>query len=257
MIAKFNLDDNLDAELLENAYNENNYLIEYTKSNENLAVIYFSSHGIYRENTNEIFTQEIKIKNRFEWYKIRIKRARKHIFIRDILKQFYKYGINKDINSMDKLIEFLNKETEGMRVITVGSSAGGYMSLLAGVLLNAEMIFTFSPIVKLYDGKEKYEDLVPMINKSNSFILYFTPAYSKNDIQQLSYLKSCTNTNMHIYRYKSDIHGEALRRKGRKGLINSSPKFLSFIDKYFLKDKPHKKLIQIIFGFRYLFYLLK
>lgn len=65
MIKDFKFHDNLDAELLENAYKENNYLIEYDKSDENLAVIYFSSHGIYRENINEIFTKEINIKNRF------------------------------------------------------------------------------------------------------------------------------------------------------------------------------------------------
>lgn len=255
MSAKFNLGDNLDADLLENAYNKNNYLIEYTKSNENLAVIYFSSHGIYRENTNEIFNKEINIKNRFEWYKIRIKRARKHIFIRDILKKFYEEGINSRINSIDKLLDFLKSETAGMQIITVGSSAGGYMSLLAGIKLNAEMIFAFSPIVKHYTGERKYEDLTKLLKYNNSNIFYFTPIYSKNDLEQLDFIADIIHPKLNIYKYKSHTHGPNLKRKGLKGLINSSPEFISFVNKYILRYKPHKKLIQLIFGFRYLFYL--
>lgn len=151
-----------------------------------------------------------------------------------------------------------------MKVITVGSSAGGYISILVGILLNADMIFTFSPILKLNNFgvnpkcsyKVKYDDLTKLIQNTESFILYFTPEYSKNDIEQLSLLDDCKKDNLVIYKYKSDIHGGAMKRKGMKGLINSSKTFLSFADKYFFKGRPHKHLMQLIFGFRYLWYLL-
>ena len=257
MITNFKLYEDIDAELLEDVYSKDNFLIDCKETGENIAVIYFTSHALFGDNTREKLIEDLLRKNRFEWYKIRINRARKHIFVRDVLKQFYKYGINSKINSIDKLIDFLKIQTEGMRVITIGGSAGGYMALLVGMFLNAEMIFAFSPIIKLPSGWGKYDDLVPMLKKNSSFILYFTPEYSKNDIEQLSYLKDYKYKNLHIYHYKSDIHGETMKRKGCKGLINSSPKLLSFIDKYFLKNKPHKRLIQFIFGLCYLKYLIK
>lgn len=261
IITNFKLYPNLDEELLEKFYQENNYIIEETNSSENLAVIYFSSNGIYYPDDDEHIIKEICNKNRYEWYKLRIYRARKHIFVRDILKQFYCEGINNRLNSIDKVIEFLAKETQGMQIITIGSSAGGYMALVAGIKLNAKMIFASSPFFDLVDShrrmwlphREDYRNIVDLIEQSNSFILYFTPVYSTTDIEQFELLTEKQKEKLHIFKYKSDIHGGLMKRKGVKGLINSSPQFLSFVNKYIFKGKPHKKLMQLIFGLHWVY----
>ena len=52
-------------------------------------------------------------KNFFEWYNLRIEKAYKHIFVRDVFKQWYLSGINQSIDSPERLIEFLKNETDG------------------------------------------------------------------------------------------------------------------------------------------------
>ena len=42
-----------------------------------------------------------------------IKRASKHIFVRDVFKTWYITGINSKINNVPLLAELLRKETEG------------------------------------------------------------------------------------------------------------------------------------------------
>ena len=98
-----------------------NYLIEYSiHSQSNLCAIYFSSNGIYFPNTENTFNEIIVKKNRYEWYDTRVKDAQKHIFVRDVLKQWYVKGINSQIDTQAKLLDFLRKETEGYDIITIG-----------------------------------------------------------------------------------------------------------------------------------------
>ncbi len=129
-----------------------NYLIEVNAdSDTDICAIYFSSNGIDAmcEDDND-FEEIIVRKNRFEWKKNRIQIAKKHIFIRDVFKEYYVEGINKDLNTCDKLLEFLRSETKNMKVITVGSSSGGYAAILFGILLKAEAVFSFTGQFSLY-----------------------------------------------------------------------------------------------------------
>ncbi len=260
----FNLYENIDSNILEAAYCKKNYLIAETseggeEAEENLAVIYFASNAVFHPNNLLQFDININQKNRFEWFKLRITRARKHIYMRDILKQFYAEGINDKIDSLDKIIEFLQKETHGMRTITVGTSAGGYMALLAGLKLKSEIIFAFSPFVQIEDSyrihtsleNNKYKNLVEDIRHSKSQIIYFSPIYSKEDFMQLDLLKDVKIPNLHIFKYKSDIHGKTLKRNELYCFINSSPKFLSFVNKYILHNRPSKNLIKYVFRIKY------
>jgi len=126
--------------------NEPNFLIEYdeTIQDKTYCAIYFCSNDIWYPHTEEIFKKRIVDSNFFEWYKCRIKKAYKHIFLRDVFKQWYLTGINATINSHEKLFEWLKAETEGYQVITVGSSAGGYASALFGSRLKAEKAICFN-----------------------------------------------------------------------------------------------------------------
>lgn len=86
----------VDSDIVQQVYNEkDNFLIEYDNQGEKKwCAIYFSSNDIYFPNTEEIFRKRIIEKNFFEWYHSRINRAYKHIFVRDIFKQWYLMGIN-------------------------------------------------------------------------------------------------------------------------------------------------------------------
>lgn len=125
--------------------NNDNYLIEYDDSNpKDYCVIYFSSNDIYFPNSEIAFTENIIKTNRFEWYRSRVNFAYKHIFIRDVKKQWYLSGINASVNSPSKLFEFLKQETAGYKIISIGSSAGGFIATIIGQQLKAERIYSFN-----------------------------------------------------------------------------------------------------------------
>jgi hypothetical protein len=117
----------VDSEMVKNTYkNDPNYLIEYSPTiNKKYCIIYFSSHNIYYPNSEIAFEKQLLGKNRYEWYKTRVQNGYKHLFIRDIQKQWYLGGINSFINTPQKLLSFLKEETIGFQVIVLGSSAGG------------------------------------------------------------------------------------------------------------------------------------
>ena len=135
----------IDSEIVRSVYiNQPNYKIEYNNScKANICAIYFSSNDIYYPNNEDIFQKRIVEKNFFEWYNTRIN-ARKHIFIRDIFKQWYLEGINAKLDSPEKIFEWLKGETKGYEVVTVGSSAGGYSAVLYGSLLKAQKVIAFN-----------------------------------------------------------------------------------------------------------------
>lgn len=98
------------------------------------------------------------------------KKAYKHIFIRDVFKQWYLAGINSNINTPEKLIEFLRKETEGYHTVMLGSSAGAYAAILYGSLLQTKKVLAFNPQYELKSllnrSSEKINPLVFRLEKS-------------------------------------------------------------------------------------------
>lgn len=170
-----------DSTLINEVYsNEPNYLVDYNHHNPKAyCVLYFSSNDLYYPNTETALREQVLKKNRFEWYGKRINRAYKHIFLRDIKKQWYLTGVNKHIDTPEKLFHFLKSETEGYKVIALGSSAGGFAAVLFGQLLNAECIFTFNGQFEIASLLEKpnAEIIDPVIfrNKDNKNL---TPYYN-------------------------------------------------------------------------------
>lgn len=213
-----------DSEIVQQVYqNSNNYLIEYdTNGDKDYCAIYFCSNDIYFPNNEEIFQKRIIEKNFFEWYHSRIKKARKHIFVRDIFKQWYLAGINQKINTPDKLLFFLEKETKGYQLITIGSSAGGYAAILYGSLLCAKQVLAFNPqfeiesllkrssenkdplIFRIKDNRTRYFNTIPYINKDTD-IFYFYSNASQWDIEQNKRIK--ISSKIHKIVYKSHHHG--------------------------------------------------
>lgn len=245
-----NITLNLD-ELIQQEFAQPNYLIQTNKptTNETYTVIYFSSCGLYESSNPDNFIKEIINKNRFEYYGTRIKKASKHIFLRDISKQHYLNGINNEINSSDKLLEFLKRETEGSKIITIGASSGGFAAVLFGILLNAEYIFSFSgqySLIPIYNKIHKYADLSEIIQSSNIPIFYMFPAQYDDDIEQFDLIKHFNN--IYVLPIKSSIHGVPVIKDTLRSLINSDLKTLKKLYNYKDKNISESALLLKHFG---------
>lgn len=215
----------VDSYIVQTEYSGDNFLTVYNYEcdNTDTCTVYFSSNNIYFPNDEESFTKKIIEKNMYEWYNTRNPNCYKHIFIRDIKKQWYLSGISDKISSPYLLLDFLRKETSQLKVTMIGSSAGGYAAVLYGSLLNVDLILSFNgqfeinsllsrssekidPLVfRLKDSElRKYYDLLPFINRKVD-IFYFSSTKSSWDIEQFNYVKHIDNVN--IIRFKTSHHG--------------------------------------------------
>jgi hypothetical protein len=250
-----------DSEIVQKVYNENpNYLIEYSDNvpTQEYCAVYFCSHNIYYPNTENIFRKRIVEKNYYEWYGTRIQKSYKHIFVRDIFKQWYFAGINAEINSPEKLLDFLRQETKGYKVITLGSSAGGYAAVLYGYLLNADQVMAFNPQFEvrslLKSSTEKFDpllfrlknepvsiyyDIHDLINE-NIDIYYFYSNKSTWDLEQYNRVKDLTK--IHKISFSTAHHGIPF-------LKICLPKVLNF-EKNDLTRLSKKSHNSIFFSFR-------
>lgn len=222
-----------------------NYLIDYSiRNHSKICTIYFSSNGIYYPNTENTFNEIVIKKNRYEWYDTRVKAARKHLFVRDVYKQWYVKGINSQIDTQAKLLDFLRKETEGYDVITIGSSAGGYASALYGTLLHAKIVLAFSPQITLegivFDDKENKNPILResklnsnMMNiwdtiKGNNHIFMF---YSIHSITDRLDIELADKAEVNVVKFYGDVHGVPFKSFALPTVINMDIKSLRLLTK--------------------------
>lgn len=217
----FQINDPLVREQYRNC---DNYLVEYDeRGDRSVCAIYFSSHNIYYPNTHRAFSKAILTQDHFEWYKTRLNIAYKHIFLRDIHKQWYVNGISKTHDSIDATAVLLRELTHGYRTIWIGSSAGGYAATLFGNLLKGERVFSFNgqmeiesllevsspdvdPLVFKYQNdppKAKYYCLRPHLSNSEN-TYYFCSQKSAWDAAQLDHIKGL---GVNVLRFSSRKHG--------------------------------------------------
>lgn len=214
MFHKFN--DDRANDLVKKIYSEkDNYEIVKTNGRKGRVLIFFTGHGLYYPNTYDSFYKSVVVDNKFEWKKLAsnprvASLAEEIIFVRDVYKVWCINGINATLNSQNKLAEFL-KEIVGKReVVTIGSSAGGYMAILFGCYLKAVTIYAFSPQVNLHeyhkdhiiDCYDEYisnsyilnnMDLKPLIESYSGDLLYWYPAKCEEDIRQQASVSTCSN----------------------------------------------------------------
>ena len=235
-------------------FQTDNYDIEYNDSDkveDDLCVIYFSSNEIYYPNTNQAFDYSIIKRNKYEWQRNRLTQAHKHIFIRDIRKQWYIGGINSRINSPLKLSEFLKKETDGYRVFCVGSSAGGFAAILFGSLLKVDRVYAFNaqlnlnvtlkrsnritdPILheKATDNEcNIFYDLSKELNQHTDYY-YFQSCHSEIDTEQYNSISPKAQELLNIIRFKTSNHGFPFLRVNLPYVLAFDKiKLNSFVDK--------------------------
>lgn len=193
-------------ELLREYHKGDNYqIINNPNSESNTCYIFFSSHGLYlTKKPQEV--QQILDSDHYEWTSIAgnkrlLEKAKKIIFLRDVYRGLYLYGINDEINTVDKIKEFLLKETEGMDVILAGSSGGGYMALvMAGLLPNTKRVLSLGGVVEtdtlktygnLYEfikDDVQYPNIASLINK-DCYYIHFHGVYNSYDEPNADILK--------------------------------------------------------------------
>ncbi len=137
----------------QSALNLDNYLIEDDSSVLNRkTIIYFTSNGICPNDTEEEMEQQIIKKNFFEFYKTRLHGFQRHIFVRDVSKSFYLYGISNKVNSIEKLAQLLKSLALSDEIYCTGVSAGGNIAIILAALLGAKSI-AFDVIPNLFDDE--------------------------------------------------------------------------------------------------------
>lgn len=245
-LVPYNTTDDTVDQAIKSFYESNeNYLIEYDNTKKDkICAIYFSSNGIFYPKDLKTFEETLVHKNRFEWYKTRYETAQKHIFVRDVNMCWYQYGISSNLNDMDKVADFLKQETEGYKVICIGSSAGAYAALAFACLLKAEKCFISSPCLNVkesillnqkyirlseYNGNkyqnyiehpEKYNDILPLVQTAQTKVYYICPMFSDIDIPEYEKVKNISNVK--VLRYASDVHGQPFSNALIRMLLNNS-----------------------------------
>lgn len=230
-----------------------NIFVEYTDSVRNCAAIYFTSNSLFYPHTAEDFQRAVIEKDRYEWTKLKLNRAQKHIFVRDIYKQWYGIGVNAEINSMDKLISKLKDETNDYNeIVTIGSSGGGYAATLIGVQLKASMILNFNGQWEINSAIENNGDIIsPILKKmqdeqhpgvkyfniatpeyDSDKIFYFVSKLSKWDKKQLACIGHFKKVN--IITFFNNHHGIPFFKSSLPKLLNSD---YATLQKY--KDSAH------------------
>ena len=249
-----------DNKLLTEWYHKDNVLVKDIGRGDK-CYIFFSSNDIYYPNTVETFTEKIVNKDRFEWTNMAASReimadAGRMVFVRDLYKQWYITGINDAVNTHDLLIDHLRDLSKGYRVITLGSSAGGYMALLAGAKLNAEACFDFSGQIVLDSvrvdfclrmrGCEpsalKYYDLKSVISGSTCDFYYFYPVYNEED--RAVYESIAGFDNVHGFGFNQRNHAATMMAGNMRFIVCRDREYMMR-----LHEKYRGRVINNIFFF--------
>lgn len=239
--------DDLDMiSLLHQEFDKENYKKVIVNANSNLCYVFFSSNGLYCPNTIEEFEQKICVEDRYEWSSLSRKRVMKsragaYLFIRDLYKTWYINGINNEINSIEKLIDFVKKKTVGYRVVTVGTSSGGYIATLVGCAIGAEAVFNYSGqfdveyttsnfyyMFKRKDEEDvhKYLSLIDMVKKCDVPIFYLYPNGCDHDVVQAGLVKDVEN--VYSIAFDQNVHASTC-------YFYNMPYIMSYPKEYMLK----------------------
>lgn len=249
------------SDLAEQVYCGENYrIVDNPAAESTICAIYCSSNNIWFPNEEAFFRRSFIESDYYEWQKIRIKNAKKEIWIRDIYKSWYVTGINREICSVEKLIDFLRKETAGYEVVLIGSSAGGYLAALLSKPLSAFKAIVFSaqfdlnlpgainnnPFLQKYKGTEReaYYDLSEYLKYSDAEIFYIYPNKNPQDIGQMETVKQLKS--IHMMGMNSKRHGMVVYKCCVDELINMSKEQLKAVFERYRDKNPFILSVNIV-----------
>jgi hypothetical protein len=255
----------LDEPLLRKARNElDNYqVLDNPMGDQDKCTVYFSSNFLYSPNVASAVQRSIFDMDYYEWKYYAIKDSGRHIYVRDVYKQWYLEGINDRVDSIEKLGELLGELTRSFRtIICIGASAGGYAATLYGGLLKAQHVFCFNgqfdlrSIASRADAyaknpfvlaastdvkKQRYLNLKPFCASSRTQVFYFQSANCPSDVAQFAAIQDCERVRRIIF--KTSNHGVPFLKPALKRILVESPAQLEL-----LVSRTHSPLL---FSFRY------
>lgn len=225
-------------EIITKCYSENsNYKIHKNNTKNGKCYIYCTSNALYIKNDPADFEKKVIAEDRYEWQKIRAKDPPElEIFIRDVWLSWYVNGINSEINSYERLIEFLKGVTRGYDVTCVGASSGGFIANIIAMELKNSRSYCFAaqfslknhfdhlwcnPYLNRYliERGDYYFEYYRRLQSTNARIIYVCPRLSSQDEQQYKLVKDIsTVSTISVF---SKRHGIAI-------FPTALPKFLSF-----------------------------
>lgn len=235
----------VESKFITQAYEElTNCKVEKEGDKPNVSIIYFTSNALYYPNDDKTVYERIFVDDRYEFRHYRRPslpgEIKQEIFVRDVYKQWYILGINKEINTVEALADYLKQLTKGTRVITVGSSAGGFAACLFGMLVGAEQIFTFSgqydvtgsinpgnEVLWEYQDNPNYNQYFSIVNrlKDNTVpVFYFYPSGIDKDLQQNKLVKGIPC--IHRFCIQSNEHGRTIYDQNIPFVLAMSPEHL-------------------------------
>lgn len=211
----------------------------------------------------------------YEWQNISknkkiIKSAGKIIFIKDLASKFYQFGINHEINSIPKIIDFVKRETQGYQVMLIGYSSGAYLSAIlsmnltnvkraigCGVIFNilswrgVKFDYTKEDISILASFDKKYTNIISQVEDKPPNIVYIYGSHSQADLEQYNQIKHIERLNkigLDSERHCGHLSGMLLVEL----LTTSDSRFHKIIDKYTNKNNiPENTIYKRYFFFAY------
>lgn len=252
------------AEAKNNIYvNKINYIEEYVHIKGKQCYIFFSSNGLYGEKSVEQIEETLIEKDRYEWknlansFKYHMDLG-KIIYVRDVYKAFYIYGINKELDTVDKVLVKLRELTEGYEITTVGISSGGYMAVISAMALEAKRAFCFSGQFdiaerlqesdlincKSDDEKRKYINIVDLVRKNQLLpVYYFCPIGCQHDYDNYMRIKNLENVRSFLFPDK--IHAATVYPFNFPDLLFKTNNRLDKLNKLYLGQTINKNIFYI------------
>jgi len=257
-----------ESEWFREAYRKDNYKVVFDgKYPIEKAVIYFSDAGIFYPNTEDEFRKTISIKNKYSFYKSRLSGYGMHIFLRDLHKASYNFGINNKVNSIEQVALLLQELTkECKEIVTVGISAGGFAAVVLGIMLKAKKCIVINPLYSLsgiYEGLnfEEYPKVFTLIESKQDFNLRSLSFFDSKIVHIFSFESKIDKKHYEAYKdlpfkfiqIKSNEHGAVFDRETFKILGKNFDKVYNSKKQIFTR----KEFLKFIHGRPYFVYLIK
>ena len=253
-------------------------------SNKKICYVFCSSNGLGKKTDD--FKSFIPT-DYFEWENISknkqlLRISGKYIFLRDVFLRSYVDGINKNINSINDLINFVKEETKGYTVICVGSSGGGYLSMILGAkLTNCVRVYSFGGLFSLYTWTgaknnfsfknisayqkhlndpnfNQYYQIAHLLRSCKSKILHFYGKFNMPDCIQLKELSGYNYENLFTFAIKSNLHGGDIYGFSYPFLLTLDEKKFEYFCKFKREIISKQRIAINCMGlFRFYFHLLR
>ena len=185
----------------------------------------------------------------FEFVNILSKKGIDVFFIRDLNQCWYQLGINDMGNSITDISDFLNKKIRNYNfVILIGTSMGGYASLLFSQLIKADVSIAFSPQTFIDPlNRKKFNDFrwekqMSKFHKLNFFSDFYDLKYffknqietktehyifygSNEKLDSIHAIRMKELNSFHIFEVRNSPHNSAQKLKD-EGIIDKILDFL-------------------------------